>query len=74
VFELHFNERIKKIEFTVFDRWGEILFNTTDLNFAWDGTYNGQPLPMGVYSYKLMYSDDDGNIDVPLFGHITLLK
>ena len=34
----------------VFDRWGSVVFESTDVTTPWDGTnLNGQPLPVGTY-------------------------
>lgn len=48
-------------ELIIFDRWGEVIWETHDPNAAWDGTYNGQVLPTGTYSWianvKDLYSD-----------------
>lgn len=41
-------------ELQIFDRWGSPVFQTTDPNECWDGTFRGRDLPMGVYSYRLM--------------------
>lgn len=60
--------------FQVFDRWGEIIFSSTDPTEGWDGTYGGQAAPQGVYVWRLetlpMYSADK----VELFGSVTLIK
>jgi len=37
----------------IFSRWGEILFETRDKNFQWAGDYKGDPLPEGVYVWKI---------------------
>ncbi len=37
--------------FTVYNRWGARIFETTDINQGWDGTWNGQSQPLGVYVY-----------------------
>ncbi|MFN5941923.1 MAG: choice-of-anchor L domain-containing protein [Bacteroidota bacterium] len=39
--------------FRIFNRWGELVFETTKLEDAWDGTKNGVPQPMGVYIYMV---------------------
>ncbi|HEX8516791.1 MAG TPA: choice-of-anchor L domain-containing protein [Bacteroidia bacterium] len=40
---------IKSFHMQVFDRWGELLFSTTDLLTGWDGTYKGKLVPPGIY-------------------------
>lgn len=42
-------ENVSKINFKVFNRWGEKVFETTDVNAKWDGFYKGYPLPIGMY-------------------------
>lgn len=37
--------------FKIFDRWGTLVFETTNSHEAWDGKYNGRDLPSGVYIY-----------------------
>jgi len=39
--------------FKLFDRWGEMVFETTDLNFAWDGTFRNIPVNAGVFMWTL---------------------
>jgi len=40
-------------ELFVYDRWGHMVFQAKKANIHWDGRFNGQPLPMGVYVYML---------------------
>ena len=42
-------------QLTIFDRWGSVLFLTTDQKRFWDGSANGQPVPVGVYSYEVKF-------------------
>ena len=42
-------ENIESLSITIFNRWGEEVFNSQNLDFAWDGTSNGSPLAEGVY-------------------------
>lgn len=72
--QIYFNDRIIDAKIEIFDRWGVRLFSSSDMFFKWDGNFMGHPLPMGVYSYKLRYTDDDKNIEQTVFGHVTLLR
>ncbi len=64
---------IAKMTWRIYNRWGTIVFETTDRKQGWDGTYKGQVQPLEVYHYTL---------DVEFFdkkryqktGDITLLK
>lgn len=39
----------------IFNRWGELVFSSTDPRDAWDGSYLGGPAPDGVYAYRVGY-------------------
>ena len=38
-------------EFKVYNRWGELLFDTKDINTGWNGMYNNELQPSGTYVY-----------------------
>ncbi len=40
----------------VYNRWGELVFSTDDLDQGWDGTAHGKPCPDGSYFYRVQYS------------------
>ena len=41
---------LENTTFTVFDRWGSMVFLSNDISESWDGTnLNGRPLPVGTY-------------------------
>ncbi len=68
------NLGIASIEFwEVFNRWGDLVFVTNDLSATWDGTFNGNHLPIGVYFYKIAAKDfkDD---EIYKEGNVTLLR
>jgi gliding motility-associated-like protein len=37
--------------YAVYNRWGEKVYQATNIQPAWNGTFRGQPCPMGMYSY-----------------------
>jgi gliding motility-associated-like protein len=41
---------------TILDRWGNIVFRTSNLDIGWDGYFNGKPMPSGVYPFKSVYT------------------
>ena len=46
--------------FQIYNRWGQLIFETTDYQQGWDGTYQGQQQMQGLYVYKLTYTNIDG--------------
>jgi len=46
----------------VFNKWGLIVFSTSDINEGWDGTYKGQSVLSGNYSYSIFYTGNVNNI------------
>lgn len=60
--------------FTVFNKYGNIVFETTNITDEWDGTNKlGEPQPSGVYIYTAKVRDDANNI-IPFQGSITLIR
>ncbi len=47
---------LQNFSFTVFSRWGQIVFQSNNPGEKWDGTFNGAPQEIGVYPYILKYS------------------
>lgn len=64
---------IQTILFRVFNRWGEKVFESNDINIGWDGTYKGEPQEMDVYAWTLN-AILDGNISVTKNGNVTLIR
>lgn len=46
---------VKSRELMILNRWGEVVVNNNNLNFAWDGTAKGKPCPPGVYTVIIRY-------------------
>ena len=42
----------------IYNRWGEIVFQSNDRDFRWDGTYNGRQAPLGTYPYVVKFKGD----------------
>lgn len=60
---------------TIWNRWGELVFESNDPEEGWNGKVNnaGKNSPQGVYVYKVVYTDPRGNKKM-LDGHLTLLR
>ncbi|MDB0006415.1 gliding motility-associated C-terminal domain-containing protein [Flavobacteriales bacterium] len=42
--------------FSIFNRWGELIFSTDNADTYWDGTFKGNKVADGLYTYKLIYN------------------
>lgn len=47
---------------TIFNRWGSIIYESVGYLDPWDGTYNGEALPMGTYFYKIELNDEKSTV------------
>jgi gliding motility-associated-like protein len=61
------------MSFRVYNSWGELLFTSDDQDKGWDGTYKGQPAPLGVYVWILDVDLYNGK-HVRKTGDVTILK
>ena len=60
-------------EFLIFNRWGQLVFQTKDILQAWDGTYNNEELEMEIYTY-IIKAKGPSNDDVIQKGQIQLIR
>lgn len=67
------NRNIVKYNMDIFNRWGQLLFSSEDPLKGWDGTFNGQMVPDGVYVFILKATGADKAV-YNKTGHITILK
>lgn len=64
---------ISSLSITVFNRWGELVYSSDQLDFEWDGTYNGVMIQDGVYSWKIRYTNTSHQ-RFEITGHIVLIR
>jgi gliding motility-associated-like protein len=64
---------IEKFEMSIYDRWGQLVYSTEDVNKPWDGKVGGTDAPTSVYIFKYTAS---GHLFPAIegFGHVTLLR
>ncbi|EJF10471.1 T9SS C-terminal target domain-containing protein [Pontibacter sp. BAB1700] len=54
----------------IFNRWGNQIFNSTGYATPWDGTYNGESLPVATYYYIIYLNSSEK----PISGHVTIIR
>ncbi|KAA5536496.1 T9SS type B sorting domain-containing protein [Taibaiella lutea] len=60
-------------DFSIYNRWGNKVYSTSNIDAGWDGTYNGKPQPVGVYIYTIEAVTDSGKIFTQK-GNVTLIR
>jgi gliding motility-associated-like protein len=64
---------INEFTFRVYDRWGQVVFETSDLNNSWDGSFKGAALNSGAFVYTLEGTFLNGD-KIDQKGSITLIR
>jgi gliding motility-associated-like protein len=67
------SQGVSDFDLKVFNRWGEMIFSSADVNTGWDGLWNGKAQPVGVYIYTLQATLDDGTL-IDKKGNVTLIR
>ena len=65
--------KVVEFELEIYNRWGFIVWSTTDLGTPWDGTHDGEPVPQGAYVYKWFLEDIHGDRKSGI-GTVTLIR
>ena len=60
-------------DFSIYNRWGELVFRTADVSEGWDGKFNGRPQPAGAYVYTITATCTDGKT-IEQKGNVLLLR
>ncbi|MBL4594142.1 MAG: gliding motility-associated C-terminal domain-containing protein, partial [Flavobacteriales bacterium] len=64
---------IVSLEFDIYERWGRMVFHSSDILQGWDGNFNGQKASSGVYMYKVRAVYYSGESETKV-GNITLVR
>ena len=65
--------QVSGISCSIFDRWGDLIFETKSQPVAWDGVFNGKAVAPGVYVYVVGIEKENRETQV-LSGDITLVR
>jgi gliding motility-associated-like protein len=77
------NETIKPIfipgfipanyKFSIYNRWGELLYQTSDIYSSWDGMFNGELVETGAYVWQIQFRENETDKSYEYSGTVTLL-
>jgi gliding motility-associated-like protein len=58
----------------IFNRWGEVIFESNDASIGWDGTYGGKLVQDGTYIWKIEFLVNSSDERITEHGHVNLIK
>lgn len=64
---------VETLDFKLYNRWGQLMFETTSLEIGWDGIFKGKAQEMDSYGYTLKATFTDGTAQ-NIQGNVTLLR
>ncbi len=77
-FQVFLNEEVQihRYQLSIYDRWGNLLFQTTEPTNFWDGRHGADPVPAGIYFYSLFYEvqELDGTRSIAKNGDVVVVR
>lgn len=67
------SDNVEQFQLLVFDRWGELIFESSNPFIGWDGTYAGRKVPDGLYTWQLTFQAELDNV-IQTTGHVAVLR
>lgn len=65
---------IMDFELLIFNRWGEVVWESHDIEVGWDGTYSGKRLPNGTYTWTIEVKNLLNDERMKYNGHVNILR
>jgi gliding motility-associated-like protein len=66
-------QNLKELSFAVYNRWGQLVFESKDKDAGWDGKYKGKDCPEGVYFYTVNVTFVDGSVTIKN-GNVSIVR
>jgi len=64
----------KTYSLQIFNRWGELIFETNNVDEGWNGSYKSQPVNMDTYVWMIKITCSGSEEKYTLTGHVTVLR
>lgn len=65
---------VPKFDLHVYNRWGELVFETTDIESGWNGNFRNAPQPMDVFAYYASYYNECEGAEKHVAGNVSLIR
>ncbi len=66
--------RCAEYELHIYDRWGELMFESQQSGVCWDGSFRGKPAAVGVYIWTMKFYSEAVHQEKVLSGDVTLIR
>jgi gliding motility-associated-like protein len=67
-------DRTGPYEFKIYNRWGHEIFVTNSFTEGWDGTFQGNLVQVGSYTWSVKFKDSQNNEIYEYYGHVNLIR
>jgi len=67
-----YNLNVDNYSMLIYNRWGQLIYETDNIDIGWNGSFNGSLCPQGVYTYKISFEKDSKLYQE--FGQVNLLR
>ena len=61
-------------ELLIFNRWGELIWESHDDSVGWDGTYGGEIVQDGTYTWKIEFKTTMTDERITVRGHVNVIR
>lgn len=65
---------ITTMHMQIYNRWGELIFETSDINTGWNGTYKGTTVQEDTYVYVIEYTTTCNSAEMRRIGHVNVVR
>jgi len=69
-----YSHKIETFHMDIFDRWGQLVYTTDNINKGWDGLYKGSPAQIDVYVWRVSYIKIHSDRTTERVGTVTLVR
>ena len=59
---------------SIYNRWGQIIFESQNADLGWDGYFNGELVPIGVYTYSIDITEKKNKKEKIFRGKVTVVR
>ena len=73
IFRIKYPFHVKKFRIEIYNKYGQKIFEASDMSKAWDGNYKGESQPVGAYVWVISMADIEGR-DKTVKGTVMLVK